>query len=108
MLEVCWKLPQTVVGTLVTALVAGVVLVAVKLLSEKLRRYLPLPIPGELLTVRGQAGRARLHPCPGRPPGRPWEGAQVSGGPQQKAPLSLPPPLIASLSCRNCVCLSPY
>ncbi|XP_062056795.1 solute carrier family 26 member 6 isoform X2 [Lepus europaeus] len=52
-LEVCWKLPQTVVGTLVTALVAGVVLVAVKLLSEKLRRYLPLPIPGELLTLIG-------------------------------------------------------
>lgn len=44
------------VGTLVTALVAGVALVAVKLLSEKLRRYLPLPIPGELLTVRGRAG----------------------------------------------------
>lgn len=41
------------VGTLVTALVAGVVLVAVKLLSEKLRRYLPLPIPGELLTLIG-------------------------------------------------------
>lgn len=50
-LEVCAKLPQTVPGTLVTALVAGVVLVLVKLLNEKLKRYLPLPIPGELLTV---------------------------------------------------------
>lgn len=58
MLEFFWKLPQTVVGILVTALVAGLVLVAVKLLSEKLRRYLPLPIPGELLTVRVAAGRA--------------------------------------------------
>lgn len=50
-LEVCAKLPETVPGTLVTALVAGVVLVLVKLLNEKLKRYLPLPIPGELLTV---------------------------------------------------------
>lgn len=99
------------VGTLVTALVAGVVLVAVKLLSEKLRRYLPLPIPGELLTVRGRAGPGRASEAaslPGRPPGGPWEGAQVPGGPQQKAPRSLPLPLIASLSSRNCVCLSPY
>ncbi|XP_004581804.2 solute carrier family 26 member 6 [Ochotona princeps] len=52
-LEFFWKLPQTVVGTLVTALVAGLALVAIKLLSEKLRRYLPLPIPGELLTLIG-------------------------------------------------------
>lgn len=50
-LEVCSKLPQSVVGTVVTALVAGVVLVLVKLLNDKLHRRLPLPIPGELLTV---------------------------------------------------------
>lgn len=50
-LEVCWKLPQTVVGTMITAIVAGVVLVLVKLLNEKLRRHLPMPVPGELLTV---------------------------------------------------------
>ncbi|CAI9159741.1 unnamed protein product [Rangifer tarandus platyrhynchus] len=50
-LEVCWKLPQTVVGTVVTAIVAGVVLVLVKLLNEKLRRHLPMPLPGELLTL---------------------------------------------------------
>ncbi|XP_036047830.1 solute carrier family 26 member 6 isoform X1 [Onychomys torridus] len=55
-LEVCSKLPQTVPGTVVTALVAGVVLVMVKLLNEKLKRHLPLPIPGELLTLIGATG----------------------------------------------------
>ncbi|XP_039084047.1 solute carrier family 26 member 6 isoform X1 [Hyaena hyaena] len=55
-LEVCQKLPQSVVGTVVTALVAGVVLVLVKLLNEKLQRHLPLPIPGELLTLIGATG----------------------------------------------------
>uniref|UniRef100_A0A8C6RHQ0 Solute carrier family 26 member 6 n=1 Tax=Nannospalax galili TaxID=1026970 RepID=A0A8C6RHQ0_NANGA len=55
-LEVCSKLPETVVGTLITAIVSGVVLVLVKLLNEKLKRYLPLPIPGELLTLIGATG----------------------------------------------------
>uniref|UniRef100_A0A8B9YFY7 Solute carrier family 26 member 6 n=1 Tax=Bos mutus grunniens TaxID=30521 RepID=A0A8B9YFY7_BOSMU len=55
-LEVCWKLPQMVVGTMVTAIVAGVVLVLVKLLNEKLRRHLPMPLPGELLTLIGATG----------------------------------------------------
>uniref|UniRef100_A0A8D2GPI6 Solute carrier family 26 member 6 n=1 Tax=Urocitellus parryii TaxID=9999 RepID=A0A8D2GPI6_UROPR len=55
-LEVCWKLPQSVIGTVITALVAGVVLVMVKLLNDKLQRYLPLPIPGELLTLIGATG----------------------------------------------------
>lgn len=60
-LEVCAKLPKTVPGTVITAIVAGVVLVMVKLLNEKLRRKLPLPIPGELLTVRvpGDGGQGR-------------------------------------------------
>uniref|UniRef100_A0A8D2DYM0 STAS domain-containing protein n=1 Tax=Sciurus vulgaris TaxID=55149 RepID=A0A8D2DYM0_SCIVU len=49
-LEVCWKLSQSVIGTVVTAVVVGVVLVVVKLLNDKLQRYLPLLIPGELLT----------------------------------------------------------
>ncbi|XP_021062255.1 solute carrier family 26 member 6 isoform X1 [Mus pahari] len=52
-LEVCAKLPKTVPGTVVTAIVAGVALVLVKLLNEKLQRRLPLPIPGELLTLIG-------------------------------------------------------
>ncbi|XP_070632831.1 solute carrier family 26 member 6 isoform X3 [Bos indicus] len=56
LLEVCWKLPQMVVGTMVTAIVAGVVLVLVKLLNEKLRRHLPMPLPGELLTLIGATG----------------------------------------------------
>lgn len=57
LLEVCWKLPQSVVGTMVTALVAGVVLVVLKLLNDKLQRHLPLPIPRELLTVRILGGQ---------------------------------------------------
>ncbi|XP_032145635.1 solute carrier family 26 member 6 isoform X4 [Sapajus apella] len=56
-LEVCWKLPQskvgTMVSTMVTAAVAGVVLVLVKLLNDKLQQQLPMPIPGELLTLIG-------------------------------------------------------
>ncbi|XP_023415787.1 solute carrier family 26 member 6 isoform X2 [Cavia porcellus] len=50
-IEICQKLPNTVIGTMVTALVAGVALVMVKILNEKLHRRLPLPIPGELLTL---------------------------------------------------------
>ncbi|KAM8758581.1 solute carrier family 26 member 6 isoform 2-T2 [Rhynchonycteris naso] len=55
-LEVCRKLPQSVVGTVVTAVVAGVVLVVVKMLNDKLRRHLPMPLPGELLTLIGATG----------------------------------------------------
>lgn len=66
-LEVCQKLPQAVAGTVVTAVVAGVVLVLVKLLNGKLQRRLPLPIPGELLTVRSLGGRGegQVRLCPG-------------------------------------------
>ncbi|XP_045435568.1 solute carrier family 26 member 6 isoform X1 [Pipistrellus kuhlii] len=53
LLEVGWKLPQSKVGSVVTAAVAGMVLVAVKLLNDKLKRCLPLPLPGELLTLIG-------------------------------------------------------
>lgn len=65
-LEVCQKLPQAVAGTVVTAVVAGVVLVLVKLLNGKLQRRLPLPIPGELLTVRSLGGRGegQVRLCP--------------------------------------------
>ncbi|XP_006893080.1 PREDICTED: solute carrier family 26 member 6 [Elephantulus edwardii] len=52
-LEVCSKLRQSVVGTVITAVVAGVVLMVVKLLNDKLRRHLPVPLPGELLTLIG-------------------------------------------------------
>lgn len=74
-LEVCWKLPQSVVGTVVTAMVAGVALVLVKLLNDKLRRYLPMPIPGELLTVRTPGGRAGEGGRGGYIPagGHPWD-----------------------------------
>ncbi|XP_014986470.2 solute carrier family 26 member 6 isoform X1 [Macaca mulatta] len=55
-LEVCRKLPQSKVSTVVTAAVAGVVLLVVKLLNDKLRRQLPMPIPGELLMLIGATG----------------------------------------------------
>ncbi|XP_076985515.1 solute carrier family 26 member 6-like isoform X2 [Tamandua tetradactyla] len=55
-LEVCRKLPESTVGTMVTAAVAGAVLVAVKLLNDKLQRRLPLPLPGELITLIGATG----------------------------------------------------
>ncbi|XP_021113649.1 solute carrier family 26 member 6 isoform X2 [Heterocephalus glaber] len=55
-LEVCWNLPKSVVGTVVTAVVAGVALVMVKILNDKLHRHLPLPIPGELLTLIAATG----------------------------------------------------
>lgn len=51
---------------MVTAAVAGLVLVAVKLLNDKLKRHLPLPIPGELLTVRFPGtgrGAPQAAPC---------------------------------------------
>ncbi|KAI5174387.1 Solute Carrier Family 26 Member 6 [Manis pentadactyla] len=55
-LEVCQKLPQSVVGNVVTAAVAGVGLAAVKLLNDKLQHRLPVPLPGELLTLIGATG----------------------------------------------------
>ncbi|XP_011888980.1 PREDICTED: solute carrier family 26 member 6 isoform X6 [Cercocebus atys] len=56
LLEVCRKLPQSKVSTVVTAAVAGVVLLVVKLLNDKLQRQLPMPIPGELLMLIGATG----------------------------------------------------
>ncbi|XP_060060677.1 cadherin EGF LAG seven-pass G-type receptor 3 isoform X7 [Erinaceus europaeus] len=55
-LEVCWSLPNANVGTVVTAAVAAVVLVLMKLLNDKLQRQLPIPIPGELLTLIAATG----------------------------------------------------
>ncbi|XP_075403419.1 solute carrier family 26 member 6 isoform X1 [Tenrec ecaudatus] len=55
-LEVCWRLPQSVVGTVITTLVSGLVLVLVKLLNDKLQQHLPIPLPGELLTLIGATG----------------------------------------------------
>nr|XP_028574991.1 solute carrier family 26 member 6 [Podarcis muralis] len=50
-LEVCSKLPNTNVGTLVTSLVAMVSILLVKLLNDKIGKRLPIPIPIELLTI---------------------------------------------------------
>lgn len=55
-IEVCQKLPQSVPGTLITAAVSGLVLVLVKLLNSYLSGSLPVPIPGELLTLIGATG----------------------------------------------------
>uniref|UniRef100_K7G6T9 Solute carrier family 26 member 6 n=1 Tax=Pelodiscus sinensis TaxID=13735 RepID=K7G6T9_PELSI len=49
--EICSKLPQTNVGTLVTSLIAMATIVAVKMLSAKLSSKLPMPIPIELITI---------------------------------------------------------
>ncbi|XP_067400355.1 solute carrier family 26 member 6 isoform X2 [Emydura macquarii macquarii] len=50
-IEICSKLPQTNVGTLVTSLIAMAVILAVKLLSAKFSSKLPMPIPIELITI---------------------------------------------------------
>ncbi|KAJ6668354.1 hypothetical protein lerEdw1_015731 [Lerista edwardsae] len=49
--EICARLPQTSVGTLVTALIAMVFILLVKILNDKLGKKLPIPIPVELLTI---------------------------------------------------------
>ncbi|XP_053157676.1 solute carrier family 26 member 6 isoform X2 [Hemicordylus capensis] len=50
-LEICSKLPQTNVGTLVTALIAMAAILLVKMLNNKLRKWLPIPIPIELIAI---------------------------------------------------------
>ncbi|XP_074053974.1 solute carrier family 26 member 6 isoform X2 [Macrotis lagotis] len=52
-LDICWKLPQSNVGTIVTAFVASILLVAMKMINQKLGRKLPMPIPGELIMLIG-------------------------------------------------------
>lgn len=90
-----WKLPQSVVGAVVTAAVAGLVLVAVKLLNDKLKHRLPLPLPGELLTVwlRG-AGGGHTTPRAYSPPG--W--GTPPEAPRPRPPPSLTPPCPRSSS----------
>ncbi|NXS65824.1 S26A6 protein, partial [Pandion haliaetus] len=50
-IEICEKLPQTNVGTLVTAIVAMVAIFIVKELNHKFAAKLPMPIPIELITI---------------------------------------------------------
>ncbi|XP_060127402.1 solute carrier family 26 member 6 isoform X2 [Zootoca vivipara] len=50
-LEVCSKLPNTNVGTLVTSVIAMVSILLVKLLNDKIGKRLLIPIPIELLTI---------------------------------------------------------
>ncbi|XP_033922415.1 solute carrier family 26 member 6 [Melopsittacus undulatus] len=50
-IEICRKLPQTNVGTLVTAIIAMVVIYIVKELNHKFASKLPMPIPIELITI---------------------------------------------------------
>ncbi|NXF34113.1 S26A6 protein, partial [Nyctibius bracteatus] len=50
-IEICQKLPETNVGTLVTAIIAMVAIFIVKELNHKLAAKLPMPIPIELITI---------------------------------------------------------
>ncbi|XP_074139302.1 solute carrier family 26 member 6 isoform X1 [Sminthopsis crassicaudata] len=52
-LDILWKLPKSKVGTVVTALIASVLLFAMKMLNQKLGRKLPVPIPAELFMLIG-------------------------------------------------------
>ncbi|NXW42478.1 S26A6 protein, partial [Nyctiprogne leucopyga] len=50
-IEICQKLPETNVGTLVTAIIAMVAIYIVKELNHKFAKKLPMPIPIELITI---------------------------------------------------------
>ncbi|NXW89404.1 S26A6 protein, partial [Alopecoenas beccarii] len=50
-IEICRKLPETNVGTLVTAIIAMVAIFVVKELNHKFAAKLPMPIPIELITI---------------------------------------------------------
>ncbi|NXC74621.1 S26A6 protein, partial [Anhinga anhinga] len=50
-IEICRKLPDTNVGTLVTAIIAMVAIFIVKELNHKFAAKLPMPIPIELITI---------------------------------------------------------
>ncbi|XP_019392556.1 PREDICTED: cadherin EGF LAG seven-pass G-type receptor 3, partial [Crocodylus porosus] len=50
-IEICTKLPQTNVGTLITSLIAMLVIFVVKILNHKFSSKLPMPIPIELITI---------------------------------------------------------
>ncbi|NXK03932.1 S26A6 protein, partial [Herpetotheres cachinnans] len=50
-IDICQKLPETNVGTLVTAIIAMVAIFIVKELNHKFAAKLPMPIPIELITI---------------------------------------------------------
>ncbi|NWX28553.1 S26A6 protein, partial [Notiomystis cincta] len=50
-IDLCKKLPDTNVGTLVTAIIAMVAILIVKELNHKFASKLPMPIPIELITI---------------------------------------------------------
>ncbi|NWW02658.1 S26A6 protein, partial [Oreocharis arfaki] len=50
-IDLCKKLPNTNVGTLVTAIIAMVAILIVKELNHKFAAKLPMPIPIELITI---------------------------------------------------------
>ncbi|NXY57154.1 S26A6 protein, partial [Callaeas wilsoni] len=55
-IDLCKKLPDTNVGTLVTAIIAMVAILIVKELNHKFAAKLPMPIPIELITIIVSAG----------------------------------------------------
>ncbi|NXK59069.1 S26A6 protein, partial [Sylvietta virens] len=50
-IDLCKKLPDTNVGTLVTSIIAIVAILVVKKINHKLAAKLPMPIPIELITI---------------------------------------------------------
>lgn len=54
-LEICYLIPQTNIGTLVVSIVAIIGLILAKELNAYLSKKLPVPIPVELLAVSLQA-----------------------------------------------------
>ncbi|NWR00142.1 S26A6 protein, partial [Paradoxornis webbianus] len=50
-IDLCKKLPDTNVGTLVTSIIAMVAILIVKELNHKFAKKLPMPIPIELITI---------------------------------------------------------
>ncbi|XP_044536495.1 solute carrier family 26 member 6 [Gracilinanus agilis] len=53
LLDILWKLPKSNVSTVIVALVASVLLLAMKMINQKLGKKLPVPLPAELIMLIG-------------------------------------------------------
>ncbi|XP_056661070.1 solute carrier family 26 member 6 isoform X2 [Monodelphis domestica] len=53
LLDILWKLPKSNVSTIIVALVASVLLLAMKMINQKLDKKLPVPLPAELIMLIG-------------------------------------------------------
>lgn len=61
-IDICKKLPDTNIASLVFALVSGVVLVVVKELNARYMHKIHFPIPTEMIVVSSASGGPRLSP----------------------------------------------